>query len=73
MTNGFSYNKILFGNEGKPVDFVILETNQAFEEITQIGRTFCANGIKALPEDTVKNLVVLLNTYWTNISNGKSA
>ena len=73
MTNGFSYNKILFGKEGKPVDFVILETNQAFEEITQIGRNVLGQiASKTLPEDTVKNLVVLLNEYWTNISNGKS-
>ena len=33
MLNGFAYCKMLFDREGKPVDFIYLEVNPAFEKI----------------------------------------
>jgi PAS domain S-box-containing protein len=34
MINGFAYHKILFNDEGKPIDYVYLEVNDAFENLT---------------------------------------
>ena len=34
MINGFARHKVLFDREGKPVDYVFLEVNSAFEKIT---------------------------------------
>ncbi len=34
LNKGFSYNKMIFDEKGKPVDFLILSSNTVFEEIT---------------------------------------
>ncbi len=34
MLNGFAYCKMIFDKKGKPVDFVYLEVNEAFEKLT---------------------------------------
>src|SRR3990172_2807998 len=34
MLDGFAYCKMIFDDEGKPVDFVYLEVNNAFEKLT---------------------------------------
>ena len=34
MLNGFSYSRIIVNDSGKPVDFVFLATNEAFERMT---------------------------------------
>jgi PAS domain S-box-containing protein len=36
MINGYAYCKMLFDKDGKPVDFVYLEVNDAFEKLTGI-------------------------------------
>ncbi len=38
MLNGFSYNKIVTDEKGKPVDYVILEVNGTFEKLTGFKR-----------------------------------
>ena len=38
MPNGLAYHKVLFGNDGKPVDYVFLEVNDAFERLTGLRR-----------------------------------
>lgn len=38
MLNGFTYNRIIFNDNGKPTDFVILEANDAFLRSTQLER-----------------------------------
>ncbi len=38
MLNGFAYCKMLFDEKGKPVDFVYLEINEAFEKLTGLKR-----------------------------------
>src|SRR5665647_1528786 len=38
MINGFAYCKMLFDELGKPVDFVYLQINDAFEKITGLKR-----------------------------------
>ena len=34
MLDGFAYHKVLFNEEGKPVDYIFLDVNDAFEELT---------------------------------------
>ncbi|XHH10269.1 MAG: PAS domain S-box protein [Candidatus Bathyarchaeia archaeon] len=34
MIDGFAYHKVIFDDEGKPVDYVFLEVNEAFERLT---------------------------------------
>jgi PAS domain S-box-containing protein len=34
MASGFVYNKAIYGEKGKPVDYVFLEVNDAFERMT---------------------------------------
>jgi len=34
MIDGFAYCQMIFDDEGKPIDFVYLEINDAFEKLT---------------------------------------
>ena len=38
MLNGFAYCKMIFDSNGKPIDFITLEMNDAFEKITGLQR-----------------------------------
>jgi PAS domain S-box-containing protein len=38
MLNGFSYHRIIVDEKGKPVDYVFLGTNEAFEKMTGLKR-----------------------------------
>ena len=38
MLDGFAYHKMLFDPEGRPVDYVFLEVNEAFERLTGLKR-----------------------------------
>jgi PAS domain-containing protein len=38
MMNGFAYHKVLFDDQGKPVDYIYLEVNNAFEKMTALKR-----------------------------------
>jgi PAS domain S-box-containing protein len=74
LNSGFSYNKIVFGSDGKPVDFVILETNLAFKRITGVGKNILGErGTNVFSSGVKTDLVGLLATYWPIISHGKSA
>ena len=39
MVDGFAYHKVLFDGKGKPIDYVFLEANAAFEKLTGLKRT----------------------------------
>lgn len=60
MMDGFSYHKMLYDCEGKPVDYVFLEVNTAFEEQT---------GLKKENLIGKRVLEVLPNTegYWLEV------
>ncbi|AOT70866.1 HD domain-containing phosphohydrolase [Geosporobacter ferrireducens] len=34
MLDGFAYHKIVFDDEGKPIDYIFLDVNDAFEQLT---------------------------------------
>jgi PAS domain S-box-containing protein len=34
MVNGFAYHKVVFDDHGKPIDYIFLEINPAFEKLT---------------------------------------
>jgi PAS domain S-box-containing protein len=38
MTDGFAYCQMIFDNDGKPIDLIYLEINDAFEKITGLNR-----------------------------------
>ena len=38
MMDGFAYHKIVVDKAGKPVDYIFLEVNHAFEEMTELNR-----------------------------------
>ncbi len=38
MSDGFTYNKIITDKDGKPIDFVFLEVNSAFEKMTGLSK-----------------------------------
>lgn len=74
LNSGFSYNKIIFGPDGKPIDFIMLETNLAFKRITGIEKNILGErGTNVFPSKIKTNLIDLLATYWPIISHGKSA
>lgn len=39
MLNGFAYHQIVTDSTGKPIDYVFLEVNRAFEEVTGLKRS----------------------------------
>jgi PAS domain S-box-containing protein len=61
MLDGFSYHKIVVNKEGKPVDYVFLEVNHAFEKMTGLKReqiigkraTVAIPGIEKDPADLI--------------------
>ncbi len=38
MNNGFAYHQIIADEEGKPIDYIFLEVNRAFEKLTNLKR-----------------------------------
>ena len=38
MVNGFSYNRVINGSDGTPFDFIILEANDTFLDMTGLNR-----------------------------------
>jgi len=74
LNNGFSYNKVIIGQDGKPIDFIILATNLAFKRIAGIEKNILGGrGTNVFPIGINKNLIDLLATYWPTIAAGKSA
>jgi PAS domain S-box-containing protein len=61
MMDGFAYHKIVLGKTGKPIDYVFLEVNHAFEALTGLNReeiigkkvTEVFKGIKNDPTDWI--------------------
>ncbi|MEW6441422.1 MAG: MEDS domain-containing protein [bacterium] len=61
LSDGFAYRKILFDEDGKPVDYVFLEVNEAFEKLLGVSRadaigrraTEVLPGIENDPEDWI--------------------
>jgi PAS domain S-box-containing protein len=71
MINGFSYNKIIFGDDGKPIDFVILEVNAAFEEITGISRNKLGKRATNILPHFEKELTGLVDIFGKAVASGE--
>jgi PAS domain S-box-containing protein len=72
MCNGFSYNKMLFDENGTPIDFVLLDFNSAFEEVTGINRNMLGkNATKALGHlgNSLNEMIALFGKV---VSSGKA-
>jgi PAS domain S-box-containing protein len=72
MTDGFSYNKIILDDCEKPTDFVLLETNQAFEKITGVGKTMLGKKASEVFPEITKDLSDLLDIYGKTVLTGES-
>ena len=72
MTDGFSYNKIILDGCGKLVDFELLETNQAFEKITGVGKTVLGKKASEVFPEMTKELSDLLDIHGKAVLTGKS-
>ena len=72
MLNGFSYCKIILDDRGKPIDFVYLEINDAFEKITGLKKDNVVGKpvSEAIPE-TIENHPELFETYGRVALTGK--
>jgi PAS domain S-box-containing protein len=72
MINGFAYCKMIFDDEGKPVDFVFLQVNEAFERITGLtrGQVIGKRATRVTPEMKTTN-PELLQTYQRVSRSGK--
>lgn len=72
---GFSYNKILYDEEGHPVDYLVLEVNKAFEVLTGypaalvVGKTFSeiVPGNKKLVKERVAFLSRIADTFGNEV------
>jgi PAS domain S-box-containing protein len=73
LTNGFSYNKLILDQNGKPIDVVILAANKAFMEISGLKKNIIGEKVSKVLPDMSKNLTSLIDKYWSIISTGKSA
>jgi PAS domain S-box-containing protein len=73
MNMGFAYHKMIFDQQGKPVDYVFLEVNDAFEEFTGLKRSDVLNrkvtdvipGIEKDPADWI-------GTYGKVVTSGQA-
>ena len=72
MTNGFSYNKMIFDDYGKPIDFVIIEANTAFEEMTGLSRNKLGKRATKILPHLEKELTALVDNYGEAVTSGKS-
>jgi PAS domain S-box-containing protein len=64
MINGFAYNKIIVDNNNKPVDYIILKVNRAFERIME-GEKKDFIGKKALVD--FAHIVNTQEKNWINV------
>ncbi len=72
MTRGFAYNKIIFGDDGKPIDFTILAANDAFEEITGISKDKRGKKASNILPMSNKDFTEMLESYGQTVISGKS-
>ena len=72
MVNGFSYNKMIFDGDNEPVDFIIIESNRAFEELTGINRTNLGKRATKIWPDTGKPLKELISIFGQVVLTGTS-
>ena len=72
MFTGFSYNKMIF-EDGKPADFVILEVNDTFTQITGQGKEAIGQRLTELFPDMKKDSAGIIEIYGKVCTTGQSA
>jgi PAS domain S-box-containing protein len=70
MLEGFAYCKMLYDNQGSPVDFVYLDINSAFERLTGLKDVIGKRATEAIP-GIMEEYPELFNTYDRVASTGK--
>jgi hypothetical protein len=71
MLNGFAYCKMLYGDEGQAVDFVYLEVNAAFEQLTGL-RNVVGRRITEIVPGIRESNPALFETYGRVAAGGPS-
>lgn len=73
MMDGFAFCKMIFDEENKPIDFVYLEVNSAFERITGLKRDLVVGKkvTEAIPGIRTSN-PELFEIYWRVASSCKN-
>ena len=73
MMDGFAHCQMIYDKEGKPVDFVYLDVNEAFEKLTGLRKeTVLGKKVSEAIPGTVEANPELIKTYDRVASTGKS-
>jgi len=72
MLEGLAYCRMIYDDEGRPVDWLYLDVNKAFEELTGLKDTTGRRVLEILPDIRTLN-PELFDTYGTVASTGKPA
>jgi PAS domain S-box-containing protein len=71
MLEGFAYCRMIYDDAGRPVDWVYLDTNAAFERLTGLKNITGKRVLEAIPD--IRNLTPeLFDTYGRVVSTGRS-
>ena len=69
MLEGFAYCRMIYDDEGRPVDWIYLDVNKAFEELTGLKDITAKHVLEAIP-DIRKQTPELFNAYGRVASGG---
>lgn len=63
MLSGFAYNKVLVDDTGQPIDYIVLEINDAFEKLTGLGRNIMGKRATEVIPGILTQEPNLINTF----------
>jgi PAS domain S-box-containing protein len=73
MTNGFSYNKMIFGDDGNPIDYIILEINNAFEKMMGLKKSVLGKRVSEVWPAFQEHSAQLLDVFGKVAKTGRAA
>ena len=63
MLNGFAYHKMIFDEKGKPVDYIFLEINEAFKQLTGLSSDIIGKKVTSIFPGIEKNEPDLISIF----------
>ena len=73
MLNGFAYCKMLYGKDKKPIDWIYLDVNDAFEKITGLTKEIIGKQVTEAIPGITKDVPQLFETYGKVALTGETA
>jgi len=74
MLDGFAYHKIVVDKAGKPVDYVFLEVNRAFEKMTGLKRAqIIGKKVTEVIPGIEKDLADWIGVLWQSCFNWRAS